>query len=859
MGDDLNLGSNDTFGFDLYGDPDLSLGWLTDPNAKPYLNPSWLGSLGSVADLSNLDLGGLSLSDVWNQVKGLLPTTPAGITAGAAGLAALMNAMNKGSGSSPTGYQGGIPLYTASREQTTQPVYTPYAQFDSTKQGAYRPGQGGVTYFTPMKYEDTGITPKTASEFLGGVASLPQKTPPSNNVVPIGGAVDDAATDGRKTAASAGAGTSDATNGAPSGIMSAGARYSALDKNAVYDATTGRKFLNPAAARAAGVTNYVTSLPSDFALPSSMQGWSTEKVASEAAKYGMTPEAFIDYERQAVINRGFNEAYQKAIDTQSGGMSPQDLIAKLNYYKTNPPKNEQEYRDQQALWADYTNRYSNSTYDYANMGGVSKDQTLAPTPSNEYEAWINKSTGEMWRVPKWQSADVSFGEEAGNWAKLDKGIAQTLSAPGTSQYDQITSLAPNLAKDIGYLDQLIASTPAENTERLRYLNAARNELLTTPWSSVGSRGPGLMLDLALGSDVGGRTALPEYAQWLPYEKVLQAYTTEDPRAALQYFNREAMQQKQMPSEYYDVIGTVGGIPVTKHKIDGRISLGERSLANATSLTDAIEYFGLTADEINQLDKLTQGKTDKFSDISDMFATLQQGRDPEHAQWQDELFEQQFGYTPYENLSETDKAARWNEQLAGLGISGTDPYTGGLTANAASELRQVLEPERYAAQIESLKGLVTNPSDAAQVKSALEYAKQQGMTPAQLAEAFGATLADAEAVMQQYGIKLAAGGAIAMNQGGLASLATGGRYIQGPGDGVSDSVPAVIQGAGGGQPAKLADGEFVFPARIVAEIGNGSNNAGARKLYALLDRIEARAKSAKRGKPSGADKELNKLA
>ena len=90
------------------------------------------------------------------------------------------------------------------------------------------------------------------------------------------------------------------------------------------------------------------------------------------------------------------------------------------------------------------------------------------------------------------------------------------------------------------------------------------------------------------------------------------------------------------------------------------------------------------------------------------------------------------------------------------------------------------------------------------------------------------------------------------------LAGGGRYIKGPGDGVSDSVPATIQSAQGGQPAALADGEFVIPARVVAEIGNGSNEAGARKLYAMMDRVEQMAKKAKRGKPSGADKELNKL-
>ena len=65
-------------------------------------------------------------------------------------------------------------------------------------------------------------------------------------------------------------------------------------------------------------------------------------------------------------------------------------------------------------------------------------------------------------------------------------------------------------------------------------------------------------------------------------------------------------------------------------------------------------------------------------------------------------------------------------------------------------------------------------------------------------------------------------------------------MKGPGDGVSDSIPASI---GGRQPARLADGEFVIPARIVSELGNGSTDAGARKLYAMMDRIQrARRKS-----------------
>ena len=70
---------------------------------------------------------------------------------------------------------------------------------------------------------------------------------------------------------------------------------------------------------------------------------------------------------------------------------------------------------------------------------------------------------------------------------------------------------------------------------------------------------------------------------------------------------------------------------------------------------------------------------------------------------------------------------------------------------------------------------------------------------------------------------------------LGSYSDGGRLLRGPGDGVSDSIPATI---GKGQPARLADGEFVVPARIVSEIGNGSTEAGARKLYAMMDRIQA---------------------
>lgn len=90
---------------------------------------------------------------------------------------------------------------------------------------------------------------------------------------------------------------------------------------------------------------------------------------------------------------------------------------------------------------------------------------------------------------------------------------------------------------------------------------------------------------------------------------------------------------------------------------------------------------------------------------------------------------------------------------------------------------------------------------------------------------------------------ARGGIAALAQGGqshLGDYSDGGRLLKGPGDGVSDSIPATI---GEKRPARLADGEFVVPARIVSELGNGSTEAGARKLYAMMDRVQkARSKT-----------------
>ena len=105
-----------------------------------------------------------------------------------------------------------------------------------------------------------------------------------------------------------------------------------------------------------------------------------------------------------------------------------------------------------------------------------------------------------------------------------------------------------------------------------------------------------------------------------------------------------------------------------------------------------------------------------------------------------------------------------------------------------------------------------------------------------------------------GRRMAKGGALT----GLMALAKGGTphkggYLDGPGDGMSDSIPATIEGR---QPARLADGEFVVPADVVSHIGNGSSKAGAKRLYAMMDKIRhARTGTVKQGKQINPDKYL----
>jgi hypothetical protein len=128
---------------------------------------------------------------------------------------------------------------------------------------------------------------------------------------------------------------------------------------------------------------------------------------------------------------------------------------------------------------------------------------------------------------------------------------------------------------------------------------------------------------------------------------------------------------------------------------------------------------------------------------------------------------------------------------------------------------------------------------------------------QLANQFNTTPAIAQQglqTLQNAGIAKASGGSVG-NKYNLGSYSDGGRLLKGPGDGMSDGIPASIADK---QPARLADGEFVVPADVVSHLGNGSTDAGAKHLYKMMDNVrKARTGRKSQGKEIKAGKYLPK--
>jgi hypothetical protein len=169
-------------------------------------------------------------------------------------------------------------------------------------------------------------------------------------------------------------------------------------------------------------------------------------------------------------------------------------------------------------------------------------------------------------------------------------------------------------------------------------------------------------------------------------------------------------------------------------------------------------------------------------------------------------------------------------------------------------RQYFTDPRFVGQGDA-DAMATAKAASAEQASGLQAAAQPAPAPAPNPYAGKMNLAYAQqrpapasgAGLPQIPTQLNAQGGINMAEGGLADA---GRYLQGETDGMADEIPSSIDGE---QPAALSHGEFVIPADVVSHLGNGNSDAGAQKLYEMMDRIrQARTGTTEQGKEINPD-------
>lgn len=225
------------------------------------------------------------------------------------------------------------------------------------------------------------------------------------------------------------------------------------------------------------------------------------------------------------------------------------------------------------------------------------------------------------------------------------------------------------------------------------------------------------------------------------------------------------------------------------------------------------------------------------------------------------------------VNPNDKSSPWPAILGGLLGALTSPKVGGArgyqgTPKNLTASRTALSPSgapgsggkrfisqtRYAADGGLMELMPTQPNQSVTFMSAgglpskREYESYLASLTSDEANNYDKLISKGMAPSQAIDAlsMLPAGKSLA--KGGISSLGSysdGGRMLKGPGDGMSDSIPATISGK---RPARLADGEFVVPADVVSHLGNGSTDAGADVLYEMMNRVRrARTGNPKQGK------------
>ena len=186
--------------------------------------------------------------------------------------------------------------------------------------------------------------------------------------------------------------------------------------------------------------------------------------------------------------------------------------------------------------------------------------------------------------------------------------------------------------------------------------------------------------------------------------------------------------------------------------------------------------------------------------------------------------QMYGMGAFAN-SDKYKTAQYRNPVTGIVDVG-----GKFVADPKGDITDV----EYTKRFDYILNPTKDKGDQAGDMSSIDKSAKSGVPTGAIA-----ALASGFAEQQESPVKSQTLGLKALEAGGY--LETGGEV----GDGMSDEIEATIEGT---QEARLSDGEFVIPADVVSHLGNGSSDAGARRLYEMMDKVRmARTGNKKQGK------------
>jgi hypothetical protein len=814
---------------------------------------------GNTNALTLADTSGFKPITGLDQLKQFVTDNKELFALGGAGLSMLSDSTGQ-----KTGFQGGIPALTATRNMIAAPPTS-----------NYRPGQGGINYGGNVTYTRTpGVEPwanlsGNSAVDLSGINSVYNNANISalNSAYNTSFKTSNAASAASAASAAAAAAAKAAADKAAADLAAAtkagnAAAIAAAQKAAADAAAAAKVIADKAAADKLAADKAAAKVIADKAAADKA---AADKVAADkviADKAAADKKAADD---KAAADKAAADK-TKVTGTQSAGLAyalSHGMTAEqyykniFDYYKANSGLSDSMLKSEML-------RLGVSAEDLAKAtGGDLK------TITTRFDAAVAKTPAEIAAEQK-AKADLATrtAQDAANKAAAEKAAADAAKEKaGSAGYQAALKAGLTPEQYLSNINQWVAdnsrATAKQIQDAMKEFGVSQTDLKNALATSDFSQATKTALTTDMGLQ-GLNKNIQQFVRDNPYatntqiQEAMRTSGTNDADVANALNALEASKAKE-----YAIVNDLGLDTLYKNILDYQAA-GH----SAEEVAAAMAATGVEQRDINAANKfaLDTGYTPNLTSAAATQNFLNTGTSND-AGISNAVADTITGNTAVVNDAATNNAVVNNAAVnnAAVNNAATNVVADTSTAanNAATNVgtTAAVVPDAVVSQADAPSGLDTANSiyqyfadpatqaalAAGDTRGIAETMQALGWSAEEVASATGTNASDVQAAYDAalapetyYGY--AAGGEIAMAKG---------RYLQGKTDGMADELPARI---GRDQPAALSHGEFVIPADVVSHMGNGNSDAGAKKLYQMMDKIRmARTGTKKQGKRINPDK------